>query len=124
MTTAPSLLVTPPAGRGVPGRGRNKQLKAGWGTYLLLGVILVVSVFPVYWTFVAASRDNAAIAKAPPALIPGVNLLENLHKAFTQTEMKLALLNSFLVAATVTFSVVLTSTLAGFAFAKLRFRGR
>src|SRR3954447_5800761 len=89
-----------------PGRGgRTRQLRAGWGTYVLLGAVLLVSVFPVYWTFVAASRDNAAIAKAPPALIPGTNLLENLQKAFTQTEMKLALLNSFLVAATVTFSV-------------------
>ena len=38
--------------------------------------------------------------------------------------MRLALINSTIVAGTVTFSVVLTSTLAGFAFAKLRFRGR
>jgi cellobiose transport system permease protein len=110
--------------RGLRAAGRNKQLHAGWGTYAVLGVILLISVFPVYWTFVAASRDNAAIAKAPPALIPGTHLFENLQKAFTQTEMKLALINSLLVSATVTFSVVLTSTLAGFAFAKLRFRGR
>ena len=38
--------------------------------------------------------------------------------------MTKALVNSFLVAGTITFSVVLFSTLAGFAFAKLRFRGR
>ena len=35
----------------------------------------------------------------------------------------MALLNSAIVAAIVTVSVLLTSTLAGFAFAKLRFRG-
>jgi cellobiose transport system permease protein len=120
-----TVLANRPAVQAVRRRGaRARQLNAGWGTYLLLGAILVVSVFPVYWTFVAASRDNAAISKAPPALIPGTHLLENLQKTFAQTDMKLALINSFLVSATVTLSVVLTSTLAGFAFAKLRFRGR
>jgi cellobiose transport system permease protein len=120
-----TVLANRPAAQAVRRRGaRTRQLNAGWGTYLLLGAILVVSVFPVYWTFVAASRDNAAISKAPPALIPGTHLLENLQKTFAQTDMKLALTNSFLVSATVTLSVVLTSTLAGFAFAKLRFQGR
>jgi cellobiose transport system permease protein len=120
-----TVLTNRPAVQAVRRRGaRARQLNAGWGTYLLLGAILVCSVFPVYWTLVAASRDNAAISKAPPALIPGTHLLENLQKTFAQTDMKLALINSFLVSATVTLSVVLTSTLAGFAFAKLRFRGR
>jgi cellobiose transport system permease protein len=115
--------VVPPAP--APARGkRNTQLSAGRGTYLTVALILAVSVFPVYWTFVAASHDNAAIAKSPPALLPGARLLENIDKVFTQTEMRLALVNSFIVAGTVTFSVVLTSTLAGFAFAKLHFRGR
>src|SRR5690349_7187257 len=83
-----------------------------------------MSAFPVYWTFVAASQDNSAIAKAPPALVPGGHLLENLGKAFTRTDMRLALINTFVVSSAVTISVVLTSTLAGFAFAKLPFRGR
>src|SRR6266542_1357520 len=43
--------------------------------------------------------------------------------AFTQADYGRALLNSTIIATTVTISVVLTSTLAGFAFAKLRFRG-
>jgi cellobiose transport system permease protein len=123
MTTLLANRPAPAARR--PGRGgRTKQLRAGWGTYLLLGAVLLVSIFPVYWTFVAASRDNASIAKAPPALVPGGHLFSNLAKTFADTDMKLALINSVLVSTTVTFSVMLTSTLAGFAFAKLRFRGR
>lgn len=121
MTT--QTIVAPPA-RPAARRGRNKQLSAGWGTYLLVAVILLISVFPVYWTLVAASQDNAAISNSPPALLPGTRLMDNISKVFAQTEMRLALINSFLVAGTVTISVVLTSTLAGFAFAKLRFRGR
>jgi cellobiose transport system permease protein len=125
MTT--SALTGPAALRAVPARrggSATKQLSAGWGTYVLLGAILLISVFPLYWTLVAASQDNAAISKAPPTLLPGSHLLDNVRKAFTETDMRLALINSTIVAGTVTFSVVLTSTLAGFAFAKLRFRGR
>jgi len=103
---------------------RGKQLSAGWGVYLVLGAIVAISIFPIYWSFVAASRDNAAISHVPPILVPGDRLLTNLREVFTRTEMWLALTNSFIVAATITFSVVLTSTLAGFAFAKLGFRGR
>jgi cellobiose transport system permease protein len=120
-------LARPAAAVPPPNQGRfrrNKQLSAGLGTYVLLGLVVVISLFPVYWSLVAASRDNSAIAKVPPALVPGSHLLENLRKAFSQTDMWLALTNSTLVAVTVTASVVFTSTLAGFAFAKLRFRGR
>jgi cellobiose transport system permease protein len=103
---------------------RAGQLSAGKGTYLLLSVIVVISLFPLYWSFVAASRDNNDISKVPPSLLPGGNLLINLKKAFTETDMQLALTNSLLVASIVTISVIFSSTLAGFAFAKLRFRGR
>jgi cellobiose transport system permease protein len=105
-------------------RRGHSQLSAGWGTYLVLGLVLIFSIFPMYWTLVAASQDNAAISKAPPALLPGARLLENISKVFTQTDMRLALVNSVIVSSVVTLSVVVTSTLAGFAFAKLRFRGR
>jgi cellobiose transport system permease protein len=101
-----------------------RQLSAGKGTYALLAFVVAISVFPLYWSFVAASRDNSDINRVPPSLLPGGNLLTNLRNAFTETDMRLALTNSVIVASVVTLSVVLTSTLAGFAFAKLRFRGR
>ena len=97
---------------------------AGRGTYLLLGVVVLMSLFPLYWSLVAASNDQAAINQSPPRLLPGSHLLDNIRGMLDQVDMKLALLNTFVVSATVALSVVLTSTLAGFALAKLRFRGR
>ncbi len=105
-------------------RRTRSQLSAGWGTYLVLGLVLIFSIFPMYWTLVAASQDNAAVSAAPPALVPGTRLFGNVAKVFAQTDMRLALINSVIVSSVVTLSVVVTSTLAGFAFAKLRFRGR
>ncbi|GAA1821133.1 carbohydrate ABC transporter permease [Planosporangium flavigriseum] len=105
-------------------RRARHQLSADRGTYLVLGLVLLLSIFPMYWTLVAASHDNSAISKTPPALLPGPHLLDNVQKVFEQTDMRLALNNSLIVSAVVTVSVVFTSTLAGFAFAKLPFRGK
>jgi cellobiose transport system permease protein len=97
--------------------------RAGAWTYLLLGAIIAVSAFPLYWSLIASSNDNSAVGDWPPRLLPGTHLWTNIQQAFTQAAYGRALLNSMIIATTVTFSVVLTSTLAGFAFAKLRFRG-
>src|SRR3954470_17467965 len=105
-------------------RVRSSQLRAGRGTYVVLAVVLLISLFPLYWTVVAASHDNAAISRVPPTLLPGGELLANIRKTFAQTNMQLALINSLIVSGVVTLSVVFTSTLAGFAFGKLPFRGR
>ncbi len=102
----------------VPSRRR-----AAAPTYLLLGAIVAVSAFPLYWSLMASSNDDSAIGHWPPKVLPGTHLWTNIQQAFSQAAYGQALLNSMIIATTVTFSVVVTSTLAGFAFAKLRFRG-
>jgi cellobiose transport system permease protein len=101
---------------------------AGPGTYLLLVLVGVGSAFPLYWSLVVASHDNSAVSAYPPVLTPGGELWHNLHRLFDSGEVNVnfwtALINTTIVATTVTFAVVLFSALAGFAFAKLRFRGR
>nr|WP_231949594.1 carbohydrate ABC transporter permease [Alloactinosynnema sp. L-07] len=86
--------------------------------------IVLISAFPLYWSIVVSSRDKSAIGRYPPPLVPGGNLWDNLTTAFDQGDFGIALVNSTLVAGTITVSVVFTSTLAGFAFAKLRFKGK
>ncbi|MDG4804465.1 carbohydrate ABC transporter permease [Micromonospora sp. WMMD980] len=95
-------------------------------TYLALALSALLSVFPIYWMFVVASRTSDAMGQVPPPLTPGGNLGANIARLFDNTDAYFltGLINSTIVAVTVTFSVVLFSTLAGFAFAKLRFRGR
>lgn len=90
---------------------------------MLLSVVLV-SAFPLYWSVVVSSRDRSAIGRYPPPLVPGGSLWDNLTAAYQQGNFGTALVNSTIVAGSITVSVVLTSTMAGFAFAKLRFRGR
>jgi len=99
--------------------------RPGWLTYLLLAVIIVISVLPLYYAFLLASSTAADIAQSPiPSLIPDGHFLENIGRVFSaDINFWKALLNSFIVSTVTAASVVLFSTLAGFAFAKLRFRG-
>jgi cellobiose transport system permease protein len=109
-------------------RSRRNRAGAGPLTYLLLAVVAALSAFPLYWSFVVASHDNSAIGAYPPVVTPGGNLRENLSRLFNSGEVSVdffgALINSFIVASVVTAGVVMFSALAGFAFAKLHFRGR
>lgn len=119
-----STVVTP-AAPVKPRRGnRSGPGTTGWGTYAILLAIVVFSIFPLYWSIVVSSRDQSAIGRYPPPLVPGGSLWDNLAAAFEQGNFGLALTNSVIVAGSITVAVVFTSTLAGFAFAKLSFRGR
>jgi cellobiose transport system permease protein len=62
---------------------------------------------------------------SPPALIPGDQLMVNLREVFTMQDVffTASLINSLIVALAVTASTLFFCSLAGFAFAKLRFKG-
>ncbi|MFV2010559.1 MULTISPECIES: carbohydrate ABC transporter permease [Micromonosporaceae] len=94
--------------------------------YLFLSLVILFSAFPLYWMVVIASGTDADLAKIPPQLLPGGQLLTNLNEVFTLKNVYFAqsLGNSFIVSSIVTFSVLFFCSLAGFAFAKLRFAGR
>ncbi|MTD55842.1 carbohydrate ABC transporter permease [Amycolatopsis pithecellobii] len=85
---------------------------------------VIVSVFPLYWSFVMSTRDNSAIGETTPVLVPGGHLLENIGTVFDRVDFWLALQNSLIVSCTVMVANVVLASLAGFAFARLRFRGR
>ncbi|HWS32417.1 MAG TPA: carbohydrate ABC transporter permease [Actinoplanes sp.] len=98
--------------------------RASVWTYAALLAVVAGSVFPLYWSLVVSSQTSEAVAQVPPVLIPGGHLFDNIARVFDTTDFARALMNSFIVSTSVTVSVVFFSTLAGFAFAKLRFRGR
>ncbi|WP_415952221.1 carbohydrate ABC transporter permease [Streptomyces sp. KLOTTS4A1] len=110
-------------GLGGPRRSKaGKTLHGGKWTYLVLITVTVLSLFPLVWTAIAASRNNTRLAQTPPPFWFGGNLFKNLEIAWTDANMGTALLNTTIVAGIASAGTVLISTLAGFAFAKLRFR--
>jgi len=105
-------------------RQHGKPMQAGKGTYLALIVVTIVSVFPLYYTIVMASHTNAELARKTPPFLPSTALFGNIRKAFELAPLNKGLFNSLIVSTCITAGTVAFCTLAGFAFAKLRFRGR
>ncbi|MDA2812701.1 carbohydrate ABC transporter permease [Nocardiopsis sp. RSe5-2] len=95
-------------------------------TYAGLLLAVFVSVFPLWWMFVIATRTTDAASRFPPVLLPGDRFDDNLTRLFGEASANFGtgLLNSFISAGTVAVSVVLFCSMAGFALAKLRFKGR
>lgn len=76
----------------------------------------------VDWRFLVASRDTSMLGDHLPPLLPGANFFANAARVFDSIAFRKALVNSVVVSGTVTLTTVLFSSLAGFAFAKPRFR--
>jgi cellobiose transport system permease protein len=110
--------------RAVAGSARLWQASPLTYAVLIFGIVL--SAFPLYWMFVVATRTNEVVGAVPPPFIAGQHLGANVRRLFDneQAHFAKALVNSAIASAIVALSVVFFSSLAGFAFAKLRFRGR
>jgi len=131
--TAPATLVpvratTEPTNAVAEKSRRRRQrsgiaLRPGFLSYGLLMAWVLGTAYPLWWSFVVASGTNATRGETLP-LIPGGNFLANALKVFDAIPFWLALGNSILVSSVITVAVVSFSTLAGYAFAKLKFRGR
>lgn len=129
MSTTPVPLpdaAAPVQAEGGTRRGRASQRRGdrpGWIVYGLLAAVVLGSMFPLWWSFIIASHDSTVLSRNPFPLLPGGNFLENAATVFDTVEFWRATVNSIIVSTTVSASVVFFSTLAGYAFAKLRFRG-
>ncbi|GAA1618845.1 carbohydrate ABC transporter permease [Saccharothrix algeriensis] len=118
---------TPPKRRGglsVVGRA-PQDTPAGVWTYVLLSLTFLIAIYPIYWMFVIATSTDAALAEIPPKFLPGAEFSRNLREVFSMQDVYFAesLVNSFIVSTVVTLSVLFFCSVAGFAFAKLRFKG-
>jgi cellobiose transport system permease protein len=103
---------------------RGKPMQASWVTYLLIGLVTLISAFPLYYTIVMASHTNAEMAAKVPPFLPNGTLFSNLHKALQLAPLNKGLINSVIVSSSIAIGTVAFCTLGGFAFAKLQFRGR
>ncbi|MEP7333776.1 MAG: carbohydrate ABC transporter permease, partial [Terracoccus sp.] len=105
-------------------RNAIRRSQASPVAYTFLIVVLLASVFPLWWSFVIGSKDATAINSGGVSLLPGGNFLANARTVVDTLPFWKALANSLIVSTAVGVAVVLLSTMAGFAFAKLRFRGK
>ncbi|WP_065571912.1 carbohydrate ABC transporter permease [Microbacterium oleivorans] len=104
---------------------RIRGVRAGFWVYVGLGVVAVSAIFPYYWSFLIGSGDQFTINDPNMSWFPGANFVNNALSVVNDPAVNfwLALWNSIFSSTLIAASVVVFSTLAGWAFAKLRFRG-
>ena len=102
-----------------------RGVRAGFWVYVGLGVVVASAIFPYYWSFLIGSGDASTINDPNMSWIPGGNFLANAASVVNDPAVNFwpALWNSIYSSTLIAAAVVITSTLAGWAFAKLRFRG-
>jgi multiple sugar transport system permease protein len=95
---------------------------------LLLHAVLVagglITLFPLFWMVSASLMSNGEATTFPPHLVPHAATLAQYRELFVRLNIGRAFLSSAIVAVMVTILSVLSSSMAGYAFAKLRFPGR
>ncbi len=92
-------------------------------TYLAVSLGAVLMIVPFLWMASTAFKGGSAV-DYPPTWIPDPIALDNFREVWTIVPFDRYLFNSLFVAVCVTFGEVLTSSLAAYAFARLRFPGR
>ncbi len=92
-------------------------------TYAVLILTLLVSIMPLIWMWQAALVPSNKL-NVDPFAIPTSLTLDNIKRAWTTGKMNVYMINSILVAIPRVLGVLLLSSLAGYAFGKLKFKGR
>ncbi|HEX6498365.1 MAG TPA: carbohydrate ABC transporter permease [Micromonosporaceae bacterium] len=92
--------------------------------YLVLLCAAVPVLFPVYYAFAGSVMSPTELASYPPALIPHGLHWQNISEAFHVVPLGRYYLNSAIQTGAITLAQVVTSVLAGYAFAFLPMRGR
>ena len=98
-----------------------------WRMFMVVALLTlgaVAMMLPYYWMVITSLKPPEELYTYPPRFIVQRPTLEAYVKLFTLLPMARSLLNSLLVASTVTLSNMLFCSMAGYAFAKLRFPGR
>jgi sn-glycerol 3-phosphate transport system permease protein len=123
MTTDAATLPRVAAGSETAVR-RPRRVSRRWrlaGRYVLLTVLAAIVIFPIYITIVNSLLRPAQVAARPPTLFPAHPLWSSYQTAWVQGHFGTYLLNSFVVTALIVAGQLLTSILAGYAFAFLEF---
>ena len=89
---------------------------------LLIGGL--ITLFPLLWMLSASLMTPGEATMYPPHLMPRAATLNEYRQLFVRLSVGRAFLSSTVIAALVTLFSLLFNSMAGYAFAKLRFGGR
>ncbi len=102
----------------------SKRLSVGKViVYIVLSLGAVIMVLPFLWTVLSSLKNMGQTFVVPPKIIPDPFVWENYPESLQALPFGRAYFNSFYIAVVVVAVQLLTASMAGYAFAKLKFSG-
>lgn len=86
--------------------------------------LLIIIVFPFFWLFVSSFKYEKDIITFPPTIFAEITTFENYSKVWTAIPLLKNLINTIIFAGGVMITSVFINSLAAYAFARMRFKGK
>jgi len=110
----------------------NNNFRSGWALFVrngliitFLGLFALATIFPIYFMVISSFGDPVEAGAMSYSIFPSKISFESYKFFFNFNANSYNwLFNSMIVAACITISNVLFATLAGYAFAKMKFKGK
>ena len=102
--------------------GREKI--ADVSSLILVIVMAAAAMLPIWWIFRSSLMTNTELYAFPPAFFPSEWRFSNYIETLETYDFWLYLKNTMVIIVPSVFGVTVTATLCGYAFARLRFRGK
>ncbi|RCX23472.1 carbohydrate ABC transporter membrane protein 2 (CUT1 family) [Fontibacillus phaseoli] len=106
------------------GTSGSKHIWSSSLAFVLMTVVSLFTLFPLFWLFSSSLKDISEIFVNPPIWIPSTLHWENFRELFVERKFGIITWNSFLLSTTSTIIALIFCSLAGFAFAKYKFKGK
>ena len=90
--------------------------------FLVLGGIFML--FPFFWMISSSLKNDVEAFATPPTIFPSSPNLDNFRTVSQYLDLKQLFINSMSVSVIITFLQLLTSAMAGYAFARIQFKGK
>jgi len=104
--------------------GKSRKLINSISTHTLLMVVAVMMIFPLVWLLSSSLKTPPQQVKWPPQFLPNPFYPQNFVLLFSLSPMATYMFNSAKIAILSVIGMTFSSSLAAFAFARMRFRGK
>lgn len=102
----------------------NKRIS--WVNTTLLCLLMVLVASPLFIMAIGAFKPNGALTQLPPNLNPFNDewTLKSMQTLFSRSDLLRWMLNSFIIAVSVSFLTTFIGMTGGYAFSRIKFRGK
>lgn len=105
----------------------NKKMQQTKTTKIIVGLILFTGslfmVLPFVWMMLSSIKTDTEIMQIPPTILPTTFTLDNFKQLFTAFNFSVYLKNTIVIVL-ISFVGLLLNAMAGYGFAKYRFKGK